>query len=280
MQGYEIEVRNDIHRRNLIKDSRFYNLRHLTESLIPAKTYHNPFRGNAAEILLSVTDFRPSNSRIGWIENQPFGWMEYKRPHDIDKEARDLLVQIEDDGIIVGGGKILLINRQALKHVKLLKETVEGRKTETHPGALLGGREEVAMRIDIPVECPCVFDEEDQRSAIVGQSNTSAITTTSTSENGQESALKKRKLSEIELPPGEIAVEMPSSSGTVKAWILKRSIWRVKVRGQRPPATEDGTNAQGSTTSTGGGRRTMILVGVNLEGWRSEKQFSKELGWL
>src|SRR5579871_5182708 len=80
MQGYDIDIQSDIERCNLIKDAKFYNLRHLSESLIPANTYNNPFRGNAAEILINVDDFRPSNTRIRWVGHQSFGWLEYKRP--------------------------------------------------------------------------------------------------------------------------------------------------------------------------------------------------------
>src|SRR5208282_3966047 len=198
MEGYEIDVQSDVHRRNLIKDSRFYNLRHLTESLIPAKTYYNPFRGNAAEILLSINDFRASNSRIGWVEGQPFGWMEYKRPHDIDKEAHDLVIQIDDDGIIVGGGQIILINRQALKAVKTLKESAEGRKSETHPGPLLGGRQEMAIRIEIPNQCYCLFDGEEQ-SAKMFYSTAPPLPpapVAAAPENGEDLPTKKRKLSD------------------------------------------------------------------------------------
>ena len=158
LQGYELDIQSEVQRRNLIKDSRFYNLRHLTELLIPAKIYHNPFRGNAEEILISITDFRATNSSIGWIANQSYGWMEYKRPHDIDKVPRDLAVQIEDDGIIVGGGRIMLLNRQALNSVIILKEAAEGRKTEAHPGVMIAGQKEVAVKIEIPDECHCIFD--------------------------------------------------------------------------------------------------------------------------
>src|SRR5271170_1874027 len=194
MEGYELDIKSDIHRRNLIKDSRFYNLRHLTESLVPVKTYNNPFRGNSREILLSINDFRAINSSIGWVEGQQFGWMEYKRPHDIDLESRDLVVQIEDDGIVVGGGKIALINRQALKAVKLLKDTAEGRKSETHPGALNGGQEEMAIRIEIPYGCYCVFDGEEKDVSIFD--NPPAPTAP---ENGEELPSKKRRLTESEI---------------------------------------------------------------------------------
>jgi hypothetical protein len=272
MQGYEMDIKSDIHRRNLIKDSRFYNLRHLTESLVPAKTYHNPFRGNAAEILLSINDFRAYNSRIGWVEGQSFGWMEYKRPHDIDKEFQDLVIQIDDDGIVVGGGRILLINRQAIKSVKNLKETAEGRKSETHPGALLGGHEEMAIRCEIPNECHCLLDGEEQPPSIFLSMSAPPPPAPAASENGEESSSKKRKLSEGEQESTSASVPSPP-----QPVLLKRSIWRVKVRGQPPPASSEVAQ---SFSQPIGGRRVMILVGVKLQGWSREREFSKELTWL
>ena len=264
-----MDIHNDIHRRNLIKDSRFYNLRHLTESLIPAKTYHNPFRRNADEILLSINDFRASNSRIGWVEGQPFGWMEYTRPHDIDKEPRDLVIQIDDDGIIVGGGKIVLINRQALKAVKTLKESAEGRKPETHTGALLGGRQEMAIRIEIPNECYCLFDGEEQ-SVKMFDSTAPPFPPPPVAEvptNEEELPTKKRKLSD--------SLQEESGNQGPKAYTLKRSMWRIKVRGHPPGATW-----QSSNQALVGGRRALVLVGIKLEGWTRERQFSKEISWL
>jgi hypothetical protein len=272
MEGYELEIPSDIRRRNLIKDSKFYNLRHLTESLIPARTHFNPFRGNAAEIVLSIGDFRATASRIGWVEGQPYGWMEYKRLHDVDKESRDLIVQIDDDGIIVGDGKILLINRQANKGIKLLKETAEGRKAETHTQALLGGRQEIALRIEIPTECHCVFDGKEE-STTVFSSQSDPSTMKPQPESGEESHQeKKRKLNEV------APTESPGPSVPPRVFVLKRSMWRVKVRGQPPPQL--GSAAEQSKQTVAGGKRTMVLVAIKLEGWTREKEFAKEIAWL
>ena len=283
MEGYEIDVKNDVHRRNLIKDARFYNLRRLSELLIPTQTYHNPFRGNASEILLSINDFRPSNCRIVWPEGRPFGWLEYQRAHDIDPEPRDLVVQIDDDGIVVGGGKILLIARQAIKAIITLKETAESRKSEGHPNILLAGREEIAVRIEIPSECHCVFDGEEQ-SPTIFESNPDPISTTSVSGNGDETspAQKRRRISEadsagVAIPTGGGENTKPPGLGV---HLLKRSIWRVKVKGTPPPPSTTGKAGQPPAQTVAGGRRTMVLVAVKLEGWTREKEFSKEISWL
>ena len=247
MEGYEIDIQNDIHRRNLQKDARFYNLRHLSESLVPSRIHVNPFRGNARELLLSVSDFRPSNCRIGWVDKASHGWMEYKRALDVDTDFMDLVVQIEDDGYVVGGGKILLINRAGLKGVKALKEAAEERSSQS------------------------LFE---------GESRPPSVPTV-TPENGENPPLKKRKLDEPE--PQEEAesvsdkpVTLPSARKTPKAYTLKRSMWRVKVREQSAPAPTTNT----SQHQVAGRRRGMVLVAVKLEGWTREREYAKELVWL
>ena len=282
MEGYEIDIKNDVHRRNLIKDSRFYNLRHLSELLIPTRTYHNPFRGNAAEILLSVNDFRPGNCRIIWPEGRPFGWLEYQRPHDIDTEPRDLVIQIDDDGIVVGGGRIILINRRAHKAVTLLKETAEGRKSEPHPSMLQGGREEIALRIEIPPECHCVFDGE-ERSPRIFEANSVPLIASASGNGGEISPVqKKRRISELDSAGGLVAGaggnnSKPPGPGI---YILKRSMWRVKVKGTPPAPSTSGKPAQPPVPPIPGGKMAMVLVAVKLEGWSREREFSKEISWL
>ena len=179
--------------------------------------------------------------------------------------------QIDDDGIIVGGGKIILINRQALKAVKTLKESAEGRKSEAHPGALLGGRQEMAIRIEIPNECYCLFDGQEQSVSIFDSIGPPfpPPSAPAASENWEDSPLKKRKLSD--------SVHEKSGNQGPKAYTLKRSMWRVKVRSHPPPK---GGTSQVSNQTVGGGRRALVLVGVKLEGWTREKEFSQEISWL
>jgi hypothetical protein len=149
--------------------------------------------------------------------------------------------------------------------VKTLKETAEGRKAEPHPSVLMGSQQELAIKIEIPNECHCVFDGKELFDL------TFENISMGPAENGEEvsSPNKKRKLNEGELPsrtPSE-----SNSKDAARLWILKRSIWRVKIR------THGGTNAAQAISSA---RRTMILVAVRLEGWSREREFSKEIGWL
>jgi hypothetical protein len=243
--------------------------------LVPATTYFNPWRGNVSEILININDFRPSYSSIGWVQNQSYGWMEYKRPHDIDKSPRDLLVQIEDDGVVVGGGRIMLFFRQALNALITLKEAAEGRKTEAHPAVIIAGQMEIAVKIEIPDECPCIFDSV-ERSVHDVENQIFDLPDVGSSEEGSGS--KKRKLSEIaETGPTTQWSETASGPGFPRAWMLKRSVWRVKIRGfPQPQQIMEGQ----PTTQPVGGKRNMILVAVKLEGWSREREFSKAISWL
>jgi len=276
LQGYEIDIRDENHRRNLIKDSKFYNLRHLTEMLVPAKTYFNPWRGNLSEIMININDFRATYSSIGWVPNQMYGWMEYKRPHDIDKTPRDLIVQIDDDGIILGRGRIMLIHRQALNALITLKEAAEGRRTEAHPSVMISGQKEVAVKIEIPDECYCLFDGV-ERSVYDIEHDIFDLAPPDTDTEGSSS--KKRKLSEATEERVTESLEIVQRSKLpARVWMIKRSVWRVKTKGQLPPA-QPPMEVQGTNPPIGS-KRNMILVAVKLEGWSREKEFSKEIGWL
>jgi len=206
--------------------------------------------------------------------------MEYKRAHDVDKDFMDLVVQIEDDGYVLGGGKILSINRAGLNGMKVLKEAAEGRTAETLPGP---SGTELIVRIEIPGECYCVIDgEEASRESLFEGEGTRPSVVTVAPESGETPSVKKRKLDEAE-PQGEVAsildkpVILPSAPPkSPKAYTLKRSMWRVKVRAQSAAAST--TNA--SQQQLGAGRRGVVLVAVKLEGWTREREYARGLAWL
>ncbi|CAJ0831880.1 1114_t:CDS:1 [Entrophospora sp. SA101] len=78
LQGYDIEIKSEVQRQNLLKDSRFYRLRGLTEKLLASKLTVNGFdvgdnnnhhRGDddfelKNEILFHLKDVRTSNSAL------------------------------------------------------------------------------------------------------------------------------------------------------------------------------------------------------------------------
>jgi len=205
--------------------------------------------------------------------------MEYKRAHDVDQDFMDLVVQIEDDGYVLGGGKILSINRAGLSGMKVLKEAAEGRRAETLPGP---SGTELIVRIEIPGECYCVIDGEEasSESLFEGEGTPPSVVTVA-AESRETPSVKKRKLDEAE-PQGEVAsisdkpVTVPSAPKSPKAYTLKRSMWRVKVRAQSVAASTTSASQQ----QLAAGRRGVVLVAVKLEGWTREREYARGLAWL
>ncbi|CAG8590524.1 12047_t:CDS:2 [Ambispora leptoticha] len=63
LQGYEIRIRDEVHRQNLLKDGRFYHLRGLTEKLLESRAIVNGFakdQNGKDEILFLLKDIRTS----------------------------------------------------------------------------------------------------------------------------------------------------------------------------------------------------------------------------
>ncbi|CAB4374764.1 unnamed protein product [Rhizophagus irregularis] len=64
LQGYEIGIKDEVHRQNLLKDSRFYHLKGLTEKLLASSMTVNGFSKEESarnEILFRLKDIRPAS---------------------------------------------------------------------------------------------------------------------------------------------------------------------------------------------------------------------------
>ncbi|OAG01559.1 uncharacterized protein CC84DRAFT_1100728 [Paraphaeosphaeria sporulosa] len=59
LQGYPVDIRNDVHRSQLLRDARYFHLRGLEQRLIPCETSYNLRRGQS-EILIRLDDIRQS----------------------------------------------------------------------------------------------------------------------------------------------------------------------------------------------------------------------------
>ncbi|KAF2442916.1 hypothetical protein P171DRAFT_433289 [Karstenula rhodostoma CBS 690.94] len=59
LQGYPVDIRNDVHRSQLLRDARYFHLRGLEQRLIPCETSYNLRRGQS-EILVRLDDIRQS----------------------------------------------------------------------------------------------------------------------------------------------------------------------------------------------------------------------------
>ena len=59
LQGYDIEIRNDVHRAQLLRDARYFHLKGLEQRLIPCDISYN-LKRQQSEILLRLEDIRQS----------------------------------------------------------------------------------------------------------------------------------------------------------------------------------------------------------------------------
>lgn len=113
LKGYEVEIRNDDHRTDLLRDARYFHLKGLEQRLIPHEITYNLAR-QRSEILIRLEDIRQSgisflgdgttsqssaapspatsssNSSSG--STAP-GWICYQRPY-VDQESHALIVEI------------------------------------------------------------------------------------------------------------------------------------------------------------------------------------------
>ncbi|KAI5805608.1 hypothetical protein DFH27DRAFT_512591 [Peziza echinospora] len=88
LRGYPVNIRDEVHRQELLQDARYYNLRGLEQKLIPCVVSWNGVRGRE-EIVVRLEDIKPS--RISWRKET--GFVVYGRPW-VDEIERELVVEV------------------------------------------------------------------------------------------------------------------------------------------------------------------------------------------
>ncbi|OGM49281.1 K+ channel tetramerization domain containing protein [Aspergillus bombycis] len=100
LRGYPLEIKNETHRAELLRDCRYFHLRGLEQKLIPHHVSFNPIR-QRSEIVVRLEDVRRSGVSVAHHASAPSsGWATYSRPF-IDEETYDLILEIGDETTIV-----------------------------------------------------------------------------------------------------------------------------------------------------------------------------------
>ncbi|ODQ54855.1 hypothetical protein SAICODRAFT_29464 [Saitoella complicata NRRL Y-17804] len=100
LQNYEVEIRSETHRQNLMKDARFYGLRALVEKIAPGRNEFNGWEEGEAPNSTEVEDVVLPVEGVkgpGLSVDASKGQIWYKRPY-IDTEAagRQLILQVKN----------------------------------------------------------------------------------------------------------------------------------------------------------------------------------------
>ncbi|CAK1361945.1 hypotheticalsprotein [Cercospora beticola] len=100
LQGYDLHIRDEEHRAELLRDARYYHLKGLEQRLIPHRIAFN-LRRQKSEILLRLQDVHKngvgvvSDCGAGGAAAIP-GWVCYQRPY-VDTEAHILIVEVSGE---------------------------------------------------------------------------------------------------------------------------------------------------------------------------------------
>ncbi|KAI1972049.1 hypothetical protein LOZ53_006212 [Ophidiomyces ophidiicola] len=98
LRGYPIQIRNEQHRVELLRDCRYFHLRGLEQKLIPHEISYN-LKHDRSEILIRLEDIRPSGIQLAFDGSSPSlsgdsgGWVQYARPF-VDDDHYELIVEI------------------------------------------------------------------------------------------------------------------------------------------------------------------------------------------
>ncbi|KAJ5146682.1 hypothetical protein N7526_000034 [Penicillium atrosanguineum] len=101
LRGYPLQIRNEIHRAELLRDCRYFHLRGLEQKLIPHQIAVNPF-SQRSEIIIRLEDVRPSGIQSTQDAASPFvgGSIMYTRPF-VDDDPADLILEVGDESTLV-----------------------------------------------------------------------------------------------------------------------------------------------------------------------------------
>ncbi|GFF31975.1 uncharacterized protein YDR132C [Aspergillus lentulus] len=105
LRGYPLQINNEEHRAELLRDCRYFHLRGLEQKLIPHHISFNPIR-QRSEIVIRLDDVRPSGIRHARDDNSrdtgstTRDRVTYARPF-VDETPHDLILEIGDESTIL-----------------------------------------------------------------------------------------------------------------------------------------------------------------------------------
>ncbi|KAK5138533.1 hypothetical protein LTR08_000121 [Meristemomyces frigidus] len=295
LKGYPVEVRNDEHRTELLRDARYFHLKGLEQRLIPHKISYNLARKNT-EIVIRLEDIRQSgvvfvsdgagaSSSSSSAANTPNGpgWVFYQRPY-VDPEAYSLIVDIGgDEGtfLSIGPGSSFSparvgrasFHRQTLSRIASLFSVIANKINlpVTQPlGLMMMDRSAGVASVPVSPETTGLSEERvkvrigsdadvtvDGIKWLVGEEDEDDDDGSGMEVDPSESSRAQRKRRRVH------AVEDEGED-----WVVRRAQWRLRVQPAQP-------GAQG-----GKGGMEIILGAVKIDAVSSERGRNTARGFL
>ena len=145
LYGNEIEIRSEAHRKDLLKECRYYQFFALEQRLINFQIYQNPFT-RREEIVINYKNVKGSgllNETNGSMDgpNNGFSFVKYSRPYVDGNTFRDLIIQIDSAevdlmvNVSLMFTSLLVIGETALTLKNLLSKVTDDYVYESEGGA-------------------------------------------------------------------------------------------------------------------------------------------------
>jgi hypothetical protein len=287
LQGYNVEIRNDVHRSQLLRDARYFHLKGLEQRLIPHEISYNLAR-QQSEILIRLEDIRqsgisftPDSAHSSSETTVPIttpksGFVSYARPYTNDAETNHSLIletsSSESTTLSLptsssSSSDKTVIDARATFHADTLRRIT----------ALFGV---IASKMGLPATQPFGLMHMQTGSGMTSQSVTPANSGVS------ETKVRVRINSECALyldgVPAEYGIDAQGgvgikrdgqwtrfrggseeNSNTEVEWVVKRAHWRIRVE----PVGDEG-------------RMQVILCGVKIEALTSQRHRNSSRGFL
>ncbi|EME86293.1 uncharacterized protein MYCFIDRAFT_202462 [Pseudocercospora fijiensis CIRAD86] len=303
LKGYPVEVRNEQHRQELLRDARYYHLKGLEQRLIPHNITFNLGR-QKSEILIRLEDIRtsgvsfvadrdseggsaaasPTSSTAYSIANGP-GWIHYQRPY-VDSEAYSLIVEIggEENTILTVEPRSpsslarmarATFHRQTLSRITRLFSVIADKMNLpiTQPLGLMM-LERGAGVASLPVSPRNTGMSEEKVKVRIGRDADVVVDGNEWTVSGEAEEVTE---SPMELDTGHEAAATRRSKRRRKAaeerqeveeWIVSKAQWRLRVQPRSGGAQSGKSGAE------------VILAAVKIQGYSIEKSRNAERAFL
>jgi len=287
LKGYPVDIRNEAHRAELLRDCRYFNFKGLEQRLIPHNISFNQTR-KKHEIVLRVEDILKSGISIGpdavsTPGDPPTGWVNYARPF-VDDKACELVVEIGGENTRIsftGPHTRAEFFRDTRARVARLFEVIATKLNlppTTQPLGLLmasGGAgsqpatpgntplSEDLVRVVIEPETSITLDgkpythDEDLTNAL-------AVPVSAVSSNGLADSPGSSVAGFMSAPRKRRRIDSFGPSGGPEEWIVRTGQWRLRIQGSR--------NGKSSVEC--------VLIGVKLDAMTSEQGRNAARGFL